>query len=80
MATPDSRTSLAQRTGAAIADPRGMPRAIHIEDQLLCSLPVPQSPCILFLLQGPGEQVFEKQRTQRLDWSLIQCCQKPAER
>ncbi len=58
----------------------GLSRAIDIEHQPMRSLPVPQPSCMLLLLQRPGYQIFEKQRAQGLDRSLIQSGKKTGER
>lgn len=58
----------------------GVPRSIDIEDEPRGSLSIPQPTRLLRLLQRASHQIFEKQRSQRLDRSLIQSSKKAAQR
>ncbi len=58
----------------------GLSRAIHIEDQPLRSLSVPQPSRFVLLLQRASDQVVEKHDAQRLDRSLTQRGEKARKR
>ncbi len=55
-------------------------RAIDIEDEEVAPLSVPQSARLLLFHEGTSQQLFEKQRTQRLNRRLIEAAEKAAER
>ena len=57
----------------------GLSRAIYVEDEPLCSLPVPQPSRLFLLLQRASKQVFEKHGTQRLNRCLIERGEKATE-
>jgi hypothetical protein len=57
-----------------------LPCAIDIEHQPIISLPIPQSPRLLLLLQRSGQQVFQKKRAESLDCGLVERCEKAGKR
>jgi hypothetical protein len=54
-------------------------RPIHIEDEPLCSLPIPQPARFFLLFQWSGDQIFEKHRAQCIDGCLIESREKATE-
>ncbi len=58
----------------------GLPCAIDVEDQGVGSLPIPQPTWFLLLFQRSGHQVFQEERAQRLDRSLVEAGEKAGER
>ena len=54
-------------------------RAIHIEDQIVCPLPIPASTGFLLVFQRTSQEIFEKVCTQRLDSGLVKRREKAGE-
>ena len=53
--------------------------AIHIEDHIVCPLPIPESTDFLRAFQRASQQVFEKERAQSLHCGLVKGREKAGE-
>src|SRR5437879_7531889 len=58
----------------------GLSRAIHIEDQGVCSLAIPQPTRLLLFHQRASQEILQKERAQSLDRGLVEGRQKAGER